>query len=188
MKFGLVALGALLLVQSLVCAELQGPRVTAPADNAASKEQAEGSHESTKEGTAAVEEVEDDIRSSNQRKAAKYIDDQMETAKAAAQIAANIQATEVDGKNKLLKLAIFERLWSDELVRKKLQEEIDVIEAQRVPQEVIDPTPEQIEGIQLNFVAPSHRKQMRNQKFNFQLKVCTRRQWKCYQNQIRTNV
>ncbi|XP_061392292.1 protein sel-1 homolog 1 [Musca vetustissima] len=83
---------------------------------------------------------------SNLRKAAKYIDDQMEAAKTAAQIAANIQGTEADGKNKLLKFAIFERLWSEEVVRKKLQEEIELLEAKQQPQEIIDPTPEQVEA------------------------------------------
>ncbi|GBP96281.1 Protein sel-1 homolog 1 [Eumeta japonica] len=71
----------------------------------------------------------------------------MTAAKKAAQVIGSMQATE-DGesKNKLLQFAIFERLWSEEVVRKKLQEQIETIESKREPIEVIDPTQEQIEA------------------------------------------
>lgn len=151
---GLIAIGLLLMVQlsqwETVTAELQGPQVVAEKLTSTSNEKSSSSslnaQNQENDENAGNEEVAKDIPS-NQRKAAKYIDDQMEAAKAAAQIAANIQGAEADGKNKLLKFAIFERLWSEEVVRKKLQEEIELLEAKQEPQEVIDPTPEQIEGL-----------------------------------------
>lgn len=151
---GLIAIGLLLMVQlsqwETVTAELQGPQVVAEKLTSTSNEKSSSSslnaQNQENDENDGNEEVAKDIPS-NQRKAAKYIDDQMEAAKAAAQIAANIQGAEADGKNKLLKFAIFERLWSDEVVRKKLQEEIELLEAKQEPQEVIDPTPEQVEGL-----------------------------------------
>ncbi|XP_013116479.1 protein sel-1 homolog 1 [Stomoxys calcitrans] len=154
MKFGLLAIGILLVVvQSTqwvnVCAALQGPQVPPNKATSAGKEQTEedGSNtsrqtESTAESTGS-EEGGYEIRS-NQRKASKYFDNQI--AAKAAQIAENIQGAEADGKNKLLKFAIFERLWIEEVVRKKLQAEIELLEARQEPQQVLDPTPEQIEA------------------------------------------
>lgn len=151
MKSGLIAIGILLLVQSsqwsTLNAELQGPEVvlsvaTGETDNV------ETSSSSTSNLPASdVEPSTDDSSDvpSTQRKASKYIDDQMAAAKTAAQLTATMQPTEAgDGKNKLLQFAIFERLWNEEVVRKKLQEQIETIESQREPTNIIDPTPEQV--------------------------------------------
>lgn len=161
MKLGLIAIAAILLIVQTsqwvtATAELQGPEVVSPSVDAtekssSNKDKEDGDSSSTnkldRETPESVGRGEASDVPSNLRKASKYIDDQMEAAKAAAQIAANIQGSEADGKNKLLKFAIFERLWSEEVVRKKLQEEILLLEARQQPQEVLDPTPEQVEGM-----------------------------------------
>lgn len=150
MKFSLIGAVAFLLLMQLVLADLQGPQVT----SGESKDTSTNTPESTtktatsqEEGNVEVSGGEDDM-TNNQRKASKYIDDQMTAAKTAAQIAAAMQQPEGgESKNKLLQFAIFERLWNEEVVRKKLQEQIETIESKREPIEVVDPTPEQIEGI-----------------------------------------
>uniref|UniRef100_T1PCQ8 Sel1 repeat protein n=1 Tax=Musca domestica TaxID=7370 RepID=T1PCQ8_MUSDO len=160
MKLGLIAIAAILLIVQTsqwetATAELQGPEVVSPSVDAtekssSNKDKEDGDSSSTnkldRETPESVGRGEASDVPSNLRKASKYIDGQMEAAKAAAQIAANIQGSEADGKNKLLKFAIFERLWSEEVVRKKLQEEILLLEARQQPQEVLDPTPEQVEA------------------------------------------
>lgn len=161
MKFGLTAFAVLLLATTnhwtTVTAQVQGPQVIIinnvaenenvdiPAPTASTTNTPATDLDSSTEGSST------DVPS-NQRKAAKYIDDQMAAAKTAAQIASTMQPADTgDGKSKLLQFAIFERLWSEEVVRKKLQEQIEAIESKREPVEIIDPTTEQIEGKYFKF-------------------------------------
>lgn len=144
MKFGITCGVAIVLLANIAVADLQGPQVT-------SGELLDSTDSSTKpasnEETTADVNVEDSNETqNNQRKSAKYIDDQMTAAKNAAQIASAIQPADGESKNKLLQFAIFERLWNEEVVRKKLQEQIETIEAKREPIETVDPTQEEIEG------------------------------------------
>lgn len=154
MKFGLIAIGILLLVQSsqwtTANAQLQGPQVAISTATGETDNVETSASTSSNLPATDVEPSADDSSDvpSTQRKASKYIDDQLTAAKTAAQIAATMQPAEAgDGKNKLLQFAIFERLWNEEVVRKKLQEQIETIESQREPANVIDPTPEQIIGM-----------------------------------------
>ncbi|XP_023309351.2 protein sel-1 homolog 1 [Lucilia cuprina] len=146
MKLSLITAVAIILLAGFVVAELQGPQVT----SGEAKDILETTESPTKPTSSNEEaDAEEDSNEApnNQRKAAKYIDDQMTAAKKAAQIAATMQPGEGgDGKNKLLQLAIFERLWNEEMVRKKLQEQIETIEAKREPVEAVDPTQEEIEA------------------------------------------
>ncbi|XP_065371573.1 protein sel-1 homolog 1 [Calliphora vicina] len=148
MKFTLIAGVAFLLLMQFVVADLLGPQVTSGEikdilDTTDTSTKPTSHEESNTDATG----EDSNEAPNNQRKASKYIDDQMTAAKTAAQIASTMQPAEGgEGKNKLLQFAIFERLWNEEVVRKKLQEQIETIEAKKEPIEVVDPTPEQIEA------------------------------------------
>lgn len=149
MKYKLIAVAILLLVQ-LVVADLQGPQVTV----AEIKENLDVSEKKTKiitdESDSSVEtNAVDDPNEvpSNERKAAKYIDDQMTAARIAAGIAATIQPEEP--KNKVLQFAIFERLRNEEMIRKKLEQEIEELESKKEPAEIVEESPAEIEGIEV---------------------------------------
>uniref|UniRef100_A0A1A9X2D5 Protein sel-1 homolog 1 n=1 Tax=Glossina brevipalpis TaxID=37001 RepID=A0A1A9X2D5_9MUSC len=150
MNLGIIAVALALLSHSwlTVTADLRGPEVTAPATN---KDNEQVSNTVTQEETTTSKELEVDTDTStelptSERKTAKYIVDQMSAASTAHQGGASLPAELGSSGANLLKAAIFEQLWNEKLVRQKLQDEIEAIEARREPQEVIDPTPGQIEA------------------------------------------
>lgn len=53
---------------------------------------------------------------------------------------------ELASRTKLIQQALFERLLNDNLLKQKLMEQIEAIESKRELVELVDPTPEQIEG------------------------------------------
>ena len=147
MKYKLIGVAVLLLAQ-LVVAELQGPQVTVPEieDSPDTSETKTKTVTGETDSNAESNVMEDSSEvQSNERKASKYIDDQMTAARIAAGIAATIQPEEP--KNKVLQFAIFERLRNEEMVRKKLEQQIEELEAKEKPAEIVDPTPAEIEGI-----------------------------------------
>uniref|UniRef100_A0A1A9ZMA9 Protein sel-1 homolog 1 n=1 Tax=Glossina pallidipes TaxID=7398 RepID=A0A1A9ZMA9_GLOPL len=151
MNLGIIAIALSLLSQTclMVTADLRGPDVAAPATSKDDDEQSL-STASREEVTTTKESETDDQTSTelptNERKTAKYLADHMSAGAATHQAGASLQAELGSSGAKLLKDAIFEQLWNEKLIRQKLQDEIEAIEARREPQEIIDPTPEQIEA------------------------------------------
>lgn len=131
----------------LACCQMRAEELQGPADTTTTPTDPSGTGTSSGTGTApttgtgtatpTTEEVttaEHDSRpptESNERKAAKPKDTAEYTAP----------------RTKVMPAALLERLWNDSLLRQQqLKAEIEKIEAKRQPTEVVEQTPEQIEG------------------------------------------
>ncbi|XP_017471962.1 PREDICTED: protein sel-1 homolog 1 [Rhagoletis zephyria] len=143
-----------ILIFHLGTGELQGPLSTSK-DVAAQETSPKGQStlpETGAESGGNAAAVTESNTSDNERKSDKYISEKTPSESPVVQAPGTtvvpMSAFEVEfgQRSKILQQALFERLWNEKLVREKLKEQIEAIEARREAPDVVDPTPKQIEA------------------------------------------